>query len=202
MISELLIGIFLHNSFAGNSAVNSKPQVLAEIRSAPSASVNIESRNLDKPSPLPSPSPRSKASVKPKSSQAVKSAQTAGFSSAQVLEALNNYRDKKGIAPLSTDPKLQSYAQDRANYLKSLGKLDKHAGHKSFMSDNGFQKLGFNAIAENQGYNFKGDAKGLIESFYAKSSGHNKNQLNAEYSHVGIGISGPFTNLVFGGKKR
>ncbi len=31
---------------------------------------------------------------------------------------------------------------------------------------------------------------------------NNKNQLNPEYTHVGIGISGNYTNLVFGGKKK
>ena len=97
---------------------------------------------------------------------------------------------------------MQTYAQSRADYLQSIGKLDDHAQHIEFMASGGFDKLGFNSIAENQGWNYQGDAKGLIESFYGTSSGHNKNQLNPTYTHVGIGIDGSFTDLVFGGRKR
>lgn len=202
MISELLIGIFLYNLyFKEIPEERSTPQVLAESKVIPSPSVYLKSTDIQKPSPTSSPSNLSKARSATKN-KPVKGIQVSGFSNAQVLEALNNYRAKNGVGALSFDTKLQEYAQGRVNYLVSLGKLDKHSGHKEFMSNNGFEKLGFGAVAENQSWNFKGDAKGLIESFYGKSSGHNKNQLSPEYSHVGIGISGAFTNLVFGGKKR
>lgn len=154
------------------------------------------------PSSSPTVKPKPKSSKTPKPSSAVKAIQTSGMTTKSILQALNNYRSKNGAGSLQIDNKLQEYAQSRANHLKSIGKLDKHAGHKEFMGSDGFGKLGFNSVAENQSYNYRGDAKGLIEKFYGESAGHNKNQLNPEYTHVGIGINSPFTNLVFGGRKR
>ena len=81
--------------------------------------------------------------------------------------------------------------------------MDNHAGFNDYVQNqDGFSKLGFNALAENQSWNYKGDAHGLVSQFYASSPGHNANQLNATYTHVGIGISGVFTDIVFGGGKR
>lgn len=195
-ISELLFGVFIHNHFFADTRV--KPQVLGEVRNAPAEpepSQFLVSTDLEKPSPKPK-------SAQSKASPAAKAVTITGIDFSSVLKALNQYRSKNGAGDLQTDRALQEYAQKRAEYLKSSGRLDKHAGHEEFMADGGFEKLGFKAIAENQGYNYKGDAKGLIESFYANSSGHNKNQLNPEYTHVGIGISGAFTNLVFGGRRK
>lgn len=206
MIAELLIGIFLHNPFkSGHSENLPKPQVLAISKiNSPSPSPVITT-DVQKPftvtKPKASKSPKPSATIKPTTSSKPETS-TSKITTESVLKALNDYRSQKGVGNLVIDSKLQEYAQSRANYLKDLGKLDKHAGHKAFMADDGFSKLGFNAIAENQSYNFKGDSQGLIENLYGKSSGHNRNQLNSEYTHVGIGISGAFTNLVFGGKKR
>ena len=205
LVSELLIGIFLYNNFhtAGPAAAISTPsESLPVIKKSPESFIYLPSTDLEKPSPLPSPSVVPKVYAERKTTDAVKGVQSSGFSKSQVLEALNTYRSKNGVGSLELDNKLQDYAQGRADYLRSLGRLDKHFGHKEFMKNNGFERLGFGAVAENQSWNYKGGAQGLIESFYAKSPGHNKNQLSSEYSHVGIGISGAFTNLVFGGKKR
>jgi len=195
MVKELLVGILSLFSFGQSFP---EPQTAQQIITAPLPSVRTEVFIYN---PEPSPSPASLP--KKVKTKAVKGTQTSTSLSIQsVLEALNNYRSKNGAGTLVIDQKLQSYAQSRADYLKSFGKLDKHAGHKEFMSGGGFDELGFDAIAENQSWNFKGDAEGLIEKFYGKSAGHNKNQLNAEYTHVGIGINGVFTNIVFGGKKK
>ena len=139
--------------------------------------------------------------VKPQKKKVIKGAQKGAITVEGVLKALNEYRSRNGAGPLAIEKKLQEYAQSRADYLNSLGKLDKHSGHEAFMNNGGFDKLGFNAVAENQSWNYKGSAEGLISEFYAKSFGHNKNQLNPEYTYVGIGIKGVFTNLVFGGRK-
>ena len=81
--------------------------------------------------------------------------------------------------------------------------MDEHEGFNKYIKDEaGFSKLGFNELAENQSWNFKGDATGLISQFYAGSPGHNQNQLNPVYTHVGIGISGVYTDIVFGGKRK
>lgn len=205
MIAELLIGIFTFNSLnSGHSENLSKPQVLGEEKiSIPSPSPLITTDVLQ---PVTVTKPKavktSKTSATSKSLIKTQNSTNSKLIKDAVLKALNDYRSKNGVGSLSLDSKLQDYAQSRADYLRALGKLDKHAGHKEFMNNSGFEKLRFNAIAENQSYNFKGNAQGLIETLYGKSSGHNKNQLSAEYTHVGIGISGAFTNLVFGGKKK
>jgi uncharacterized protein YkwD len=159
------------------------------------------------PTPKPTVKPTQKPSIKPKSTSSIKSTpkpvNNNSFSSQQVLDALNNYRASKGIAKLQFDQKLQTYAKTRSDYLKSRGSLDNHAQFNDLIQNqDGFGKLGFNALAENQSWNYKGTAEGLITEFYAKSPGHNANQLSGEYTHVGIGITGEYTNLVFGGRKR
>jgi len=228
MITELLAGLFFDFSNKFDFSRFSQPEIVIEENlpqmplpsifftpspsATPTQSPSIAPTPKPSKTPRPSRSPRStstpaptpKSSVKPSlipKPSATPSA-TSGLTTQSILNALNSYRSKNGVGNLQIDTKLQEYAQSRADYLKSIGKLDNHAKHKEFMANDGFGKLGFNAIAENQGYNYKGDAKGLIESFYGKSSGHNKNQLNSEYTHVGIGINGPFTDLVFGGRKR
>lgn len=191
MIAEVLVQVWIEiNSFLQASPLPTQTAIV--VPQIPAPEVFILPPDTAIPLPSRNPKPAVKAVLMKTSKLTVKS----------ILEALNSYRAKNGAGTLQIDENLQTYAQSRANYLKSIGKLDGHAKHKEFMANNGFNKLGFNAVAENQGYNFKGGATDLIESFYAKSSGHNKNQLNVEYTHVGIGINGPFTNLIFGGRKR
>lgn len=197
MIFELLTGIFLHFSTPLTQINSDVKGVHTEI-TAPSP----RPEDFQIPKPKPSDSPKGSKTPKSTSRPSAQPTQSSSINTPSILNALNGYRSKNGVGSLQIDSKLQEYAQSRADYLKSFGKLDKHAQHQEFMKDGGFEKLGFNAIAENQGYNYKGGATGLIEKFYAKSAGHNKNQLNSEYTHVGIGITGPFTNIVFGGKKR
>jgi uncharacterized protein YkwD len=195
MIQEILTGLFIQAQVLLNSSTPKaqKAQVFAATPPEPSAlPVIYESTDLALPSPA----------VKKKSGGRIKGAESTILTKWNVLEALNEYRRNNSAGELIIDNSLQGYAQNRAEYLQRIGKLDKHAGHNEFMKNNGYSKLGFNSVAENQSWNFKGNASGLIRDFYARSPGHNKNQLNPEYTHVGIGISGNYTNLVFGGKKK
>lgn len=124
------------------------------------------------------------------------------YNSLSVLQALNDYRSKKGIPALSLDQKLTDFAQTRVLYFSSIGKIDNHAGFRDLLNNDGFNKMGFWMLAENSSTGYRGDAVGLIESFYGKSAGHDANQLNPSYTHIGIGVSGLYTNLVFGGRKK
>lgn len=195
MIQEILTGLFIQAQILLNLSTPEaqKTQVFAATTPEPSTlPVIYESTDLALPSPTVNKMARGK----------VKAAQTNILTKQDVLEALNGYRNNNGAGELIIDNRLQSYAQNRAEYLQGIGKLDKHAGHDEFMKNNGYSKLGFDSIGENQSWNFRGSASGLIKDFYARSPGHNKNQVNPEYTHVGIGISGNYTNLVFGGKKK
>lgn len=186
MISGLLVGLlFQTNIFSGIDASFFKPEI-----------------SITRPTPFPrppfivspTPPPAGGSTITPSPSATTVKSSTK-LTTQSVLKALNDYRAKKGVGSLQLDGTLQSYAQSRADHLKSIGKLDGHAKHREFMNSGGFAKLGFNSVAENQGYNYKGDAVGLIEKFYGSSSGHNKNQLNSLYTHVGIGINAPSLTL-------
>lgn len=120
----------------------------------------------------------------------------------RMLQAINRYRQSHGIAPVLLDPTLQTFAQSRADLFSQQGSMDNHAGFQSMLTEDGFAALGFNALGENSSFGAWENEKNLIESFYANSPQHNENQLNSEWTHIGIGIAGNATNFVFGGKKR
>lgn len=120
----------------------------------------------------------------------------------EVLAALNAYRQKHGKGTVSWDQKLAEYAQSRAAYFTSKGDLDNHAGFSDYINNqDGFKKLGFMSLGENSSYGYKLNAVHLIEQIYAGDKPHDDNQLNSEWTHVGIGIDGTATDLVFGGRK-
>lgn len=120
----------------------------------------------------------------------------------EIYEALNSYRQKKGKSLLSWDDKLAGFAQDRANFFSSQGKLDSHAGFREYMNQDGFSKLGFNSLGENASFGYTLEGVHLIEWVYAGDKPHDDNQLSSEWSHVGVGASGTATDLIFGGKRR
>lgn len=124
--------------------------------------------------------------VNPKSAQAI-------------LEALNSYREKNGVGTLSWNNSLADLAKSRVEHFINISSIDNHAGFKSFLEDDGFNKLGFMSLGENSGKGNFIDGTNLIERFYGSHGPHNENQLDPKWSHVGIAVSGNFTNLVFGG---
>ena len=119
----------------------------------------------------------------------------------EILTALNSYRQKKGVAPLSWSDTLSVFAQSRADAFSKNGKLDAHQGFRSMMDDNGFEKMGFNSLGENSSFGYMVSGVHLIEWVYAGDKPHDDNQLKSEWTHVGIGVSGSATDLVFGGRK-
>ncbi len=121
----------------------------------------------------------------------------------EILQALNSYRQKHGKGSLSWDSSLANYAHSRANEFSQKGTLDGHKGFMDFMNNqDGFSKLGFSSLGENSSYGYTLEGVHLIEWVYAADKPHDDNQLNSEWTHVGVGVVGVATNLVFGGKKR
>jgi uncharacterized protein YkwD len=120
----------------------------------------------------------------------------------EIFEALNSYRRLHGRNTLSWDDKLASYALTRAQYFTQIGDLDEHAGFSEYLKDeNNFKALGFWALGENSSYGYRLSGTHLIEWIYAGDKPHDDNQLNSDWSHVGIGVDGNQTNLIFGGQK-
>ena len=115
----------------------------------------------------------------------------------EILDALNNYRQRHGSGYIAWDDNLAIFAQSRADYFNQRGNIDEHAGFNQYINspDNHF---GFRAMGENSSIGYKVLGVHLIEWIYAADSAHNANQLDAKWTHVGIGVSGTATDLVFG----
>ncbi|MFH1827414.1 MAG: CAP domain-containing protein [bacterium] len=116
----------------------------------------------------------------------------------EAFDALNDYRYKNGREKLQWSDTLASYAKSRSDYFVSRGDTDAHAGFEDFLNNqDGFQKLGFNSVGENSSYGYRLNGVHLIEWMYASDEGHNENQLNSSWTHIGIGISGDTTEFIF-----
>lgn len=122
--------------------------------------------------------------------------------SQEVVDALNAYRHAKGVGDLVVDSKLTEYAQSRADFFKSSGTTDAHAGFSHYLdNEDGFTKLGFSRLGENSYYGGPLFGVHLIEWVFGASPEHNANQLDAGWQFVGVGINGTAANLIFGGGK-
>ncbi len=120
----------------------------------------------------------------------------------EVLNALNNYRNVNGKSSLTWDDNLASYAQSRANHFSAISGTDKHAGFDNYLNnEDGFSKLGFRRVGENSYFGGKLNGVHMIEWVFAKSPGHNANQLDSQWTHVGIGVTNNSANLNFGGER-
>lgn len=121
----------------------------------------------------------------------------------EIFAALNVYRQKKGREALSLDDRLLEYAQRRADFFASRDDIDAHVGFRDFLQNqDGFIQLGFGKLGENSSWGYQLESVHLIEWVYGGDKPHDDNQLNPEWTHVGIGVNDTSTDLVFGGKKR
>lgn len=116
----------------------------------------------------------------------------------EIHDALNEYRKVHASQILTWDEKLANYAQQRAQYLNSIKSVDQHKGFKNFLeNEDGFNKLGFTSLGENISFGYKLNGVHTIEWMYAGDKPHNDNQLNTKWDHVGIGVDGLATCLIF-----
>lgn len=120
----------------------------------------------------------------------------------EIYDALNVYRHAKGVSTLNWDDTLARYAQERAEYFKSIHTTDEHKGLNDYLDNqDGFVKLAHNRIGENS--YFGGPLLGVhvIEWLFASSVEHNANQLDSEWNDVGVGVTDTSINLIFGSSK-
>jgi len=116
----------------------------------------------------------------------------------EIHDALNEYRKVQESQILNWDEKLGNYAQERAKYLNGIKSVDKHAGFNDFMENqDGFNKLRFTALGENISYGYKLNGVHVIEWMYAGDKPHNDNQVDNRWDHVGIGVDGLATCVIF-----
>lgn len=117
----------------------------------------------------------------------------------EIFQALNTYRNNKGTHGLNWDNKLASFAQDRANYLNSIGSTDDHAGFRSYISNiDNRMRLGFKGLGENASSGFRLNGTHIIEWMYAGDAPHENLQLDSSWTDVGVGVSGTATSIIFG----
>lgn len=121
----------------------------------------------------------------------------------EILTAINVYRLKKGSQALTWDNRLADFANSRAEYLYSIHSTDGHKGFEDYLKDeSGYEKLGFNWLGENISYGYTLEGVHLIEWMYAGDKPHDDNQLDSKWDHVGIGVKGTATCLIFATAKR
>jgi len=117
----------------------------------------------------------------------------------EIMDALNEYRRRFGVAILMWDEKLAAYALSRSEFFVKNKGLDEHKGFINYLNnEDGFNKIGFTALGENSSYGYKMNGVHLIEWIYAGDKPHNDNQLNKDWAYVGIGTAGTATCLIFG----
>lgn len=122
----------------------------------------------------------------------------------EIYEELNRYRRSRGLHMLIWNNKLENFAQSRASTSATQGG-DDHRGFDEFLQkQNGFEILGFDDVAENSAYllGSQASAKRIITEYFAESREHDANQLEATFTHVGVGVSGISVDVIFGGQKR
>lgn len=121
----------------------------------------------------------------------------------EIISALNLYRQTKGRGILIFDQKLSDYASRRADLFSSNNAMDSHAGFQDFITNqDGFNSLGFNSLGENSSLGYQLEGTHLIEWVFAGDAPHDTNQLNPEWTHVGVGVNGVAVDIIFGGRKK
>lgn len=169
------------------------PEPTIELTQTPNAPVS---------SPIPTTNPITQTTGTTKTIENVSTDHSMATAN-EVFNALNSYRNEKGIGSLSWDDTLANFAQGRVNVFSSSNTLDDHAGFRDFMNNNGFEVSGFNGLGENSAQ-LSGPMGGdkIIREIYGGSSAHNSSQLDPSWTHAGVAINGIYININFGKDKR
>jgi uncharacterized protein YkwD len=103
-----------------------------------------------------------------------------------ILVHINEYRQKRGLAPLKMDERIvreaKNHSIDMANHTMPFG----HKYFKSRIDRLHAQIKNSNAGAENVAYNYK-DAQDVVKN-WLRSPGHKRN-IDGNYNLTGIGIA-------------
>lgn len=188
---------------AGSSVISLKPYSLSypTTNTAPSAPAPAPA-----PAPTPSPAPGTPSSVPapaptptpiptptptpvpttPTSSKTIPAATSISTQEQQMIDEINKERANVGLAPLKVDLRLVGVAQVKANDMKTNGYFSHtsptYGSPYDMMKMAGIQ---YYSAGENIARNISVDA---AMSAFMSSSGHKANILNANYTHVGVGI--------------
>ena len=101
-----------------------------------------------------------------------------------VAALVNEYRQQQGIEPLKVVPALQENAQTRAVEISEEFSHTRPDGTLCFTAIS--SSISYYACAENIAYG-ETTPEAVINQ-WKKSDGHNKNMLNSNYTHIGVGV--------------
>ena len=123
-------------------------------------------------------------SVFPENNNRTASAYSIDSYADDVAALVNEYRQQQGIEPLKVIPLLQENAQTRAVEISEEFSHTRPDGTMCFTAIS--SSLSYYACAENIAYG-ETTPEAVIKQ-WKKSDGHNKNMLNSEYTHIGVGV--------------
>lgn len=120
-----------------------------------------------------------------------------GSKEKKMLKDLNAYRKKKGARPLKSNQNLNRAAQWLSNDMQKKKYLS-HSDSSGRSFDRRFRDCGYNGnnISENILKGANTAPKAL--KMWKKSSGHNQNMLNRDFTEVGIAKKGKYWTQTFG----
>ena len=118
-----------------------------------------------------------------------------GYVSQDVWQEINSYRQSKGLATFGQDDTLCVFAQTRIDDLKSLGKLDNHAGFNSRVREY-LEKHSFRKLAENMAQGYDSSA-GVVEGWKG-SAGHHATLLASDLNVGCVRSEASFAVLIAG----
>ena len=112
---------------------------------------------------------------------------------ADILAAINAYRQQKGLTELSTDVKLEKAAQSHANDM-ACNKIFVHTGSNGSSPGARVTAVGYSAsqVGENVYGSYLLLSGPDVVTFWAtdpNDSRHNENLVNPDYSEIGIGYA-------------
>lgn len=106
---------------------------------------------------------------------------------AELFDAVNDYREAEGLAPLLRDEFLDELAREHSRYMVEHGLS--HSGFDS-RANTIMANMPVTLVAENCIDNPQGsyNAYGMAKSWY-ESAGHRANMLNPSFRRTGVGVA-------------
>ena len=104
----------------------------------------------------------------------------------QLIDLVNQERQRQGLAELAHEPKLTEAAREHAQRMADRGSLShQFPGEPALRDRIARTDLRFKAVAENVGY---ANSVERVHSTFMRSPGHRANILDPDYNAVGIGV--------------
>lgn len=165
-----------------------KPEEKPDVTPDTKPEVKPEEKPDVTPDTKPEVKPEEKPDVTPDTKPEVKPEENFSAYQQEVLRLVNIERQKVGVAPLALDSSLSNVAT-----VKSQDMIDKnYFDHNSPTYGSPFDMMkqfgiSYRAAGENIAYGQ--DSPAEVMNSWMNSSGHRKNILSADFTHLGVGVA-------------